>query len=176
MKIWDWVLLVVLLLNVVLGVMDIIRNRKKKKSRGFTLLSEEAMTPTRGTSKAAGYDLYAAHDITIKPGAVGKDCLIKTDVAAYMEDDEVFILKGRSGLGYKQGVLVGAGVIDADYYYSLETGYYGNIGVVIHNWTSEDVVVKKGDRIAQGIFVNYLVADGDTAGGDRSGGFGTTGK
>lgn len=101
---------------------------------------------------------------------------MKTDVAAWMEDDEVFILKGRSGNAYKQGVLVGAGVIDADYYYSMEKDEFGNIGVVIHNWTSEDLVVKKGDRIAQGIFVNYLVADDDEAGGARNGGFGSTGK
>jgi dUTP pyrophosphatase len=183
--IFFYVLIAVLAASCVLSVMGYIQDRKILKglnelndegSRGFTLLSDNAIEPTRGTSKAAGYDLYAAHDLTIKPGALGKDALVKTDVAAYMEDDEVFILKGRSGLGYKQGVLIGAGVIDADYYYNMETDEYGNIGVVIHNWTSEDIVVKKGDRIAQGIFTIYLTADGDNAGGDRSGGFGSTGK
>lgn len=174
----SWALLFVLIGNLWLSIVNYAssKRRNKKRSRGFTLLSDDAIMPTRGTSKAAGYDLHAAHDITIKPGALGKNCLIKTDVAAFMEDDEVFILKGRSGLGYKQGVLVGAGVIDADYYYDITKDEYGNIGIVIHNWTSEDIVVKKGDRVAQGIFVPYLVADGDTAGGDRSGGFGSTGK
>ena len=44
----------------------------------FTKLSEEGMTPTRGSDEAAGYDLYAAHDIEIP--AQGK-ALVRTDVA-----------------------------------------------------------------------------------------------
>lgn len=173
----NWSLLVLLVVYIALQVIQFkLRKQPKKRSRGFTLLSDNAIVPTRGTSKAAGYDLYAAHDLVIKPGALKQDALVKTDVAAHMEDDECFVLKGRSGGAYKQGVLVGAGVIDADYYYNEEKDEYGNIGVVIHNWTTEDIVVKKGDRIAQGIFQNYLITDSDQAGGVRGGGFGSTGK
>lgn len=139
--------------------------------RGFTVLTENGTKPTRGTSKAAGYDLHAAYDITIEPGKTG---LIKTDVAAYMQDDEVFILKSRSGLGYKKGTIVGAGVIDADYYMNPDN--QGNIGVVMHNWTSEPLVFSKGEKVAQGVFVKYLITEDDGAEAERNGGFGSTGK
>ena len=44
----------------------------------FTRLSEKAVAPSRGSAGAAGYDLYAAHDVTIP--AQGK-ALVKTDIA-----------------------------------------------------------------------------------------------
>lgn len=134
--------------------------------RGFTVLSENATLPTRGTSKSAGYDFHASEDTVIEAGKTG---LIKTDVSAFMPEDEVLILKSRSGLSYKQGVIVGAGVIDADY-------YPNPIGVVVHNWTTEDLTFSKGDKVAQGIFVNYLVTDEDRAYVERTGGFGSTGQ
>lgn len=138
---------------------------KTVNPRGFKLLSDKATMPTRGTSKSAGYDLYASEDVTVKAGATG---LIKTDVSAYMDGSEVFILKSRSGLSYKQGVIVGAGVIDADY-------FPNPIGVVIHNWTSEDLIFEKGNKVAQGIFVEYRTTD-DLPEEERVGGFGSTGK
>ena len=47
----------------------------------------------------------------------------------------------RSGLAVKNGIDVGAGVVDYD--------YRGNVGVVLFNHLEEDLNVKKGDRIAQ---------------------------
>ena len=40
----------------------------------------------------------------------------------------------------------------------------------------EDVVLKAGDKIMQGVFVNYNIVDDDNATGTREGGFGSTGK
>ena len=42
------------------------------------------------------------------------------------------------------------------------------------NIKDEDIEIKKGDRIGQAIFTPYLVADNDTANGERNGGFGST--
>jgi dUTP pyrophosphatase len=44
----------------------------------FTKLSKKAVAPSRGSDGAAGYDLYAADDVTIP--AQGK-ALVKTDIA-----------------------------------------------------------------------------------------------
>ena len=44
------------------------------------------------------------------------------------------------------------------------------------NITDETVVVEAGERIVQGVFMPFLVADGDEAAGVRTGGFGSTGK
>ena len=40
----------------------------------------------------------------------------------------------------------------------------------------EDVVIKKGEAIAQAIFQKYLTVDDDNAEGKRTGGFGSTDK
>ena len=45
-----------------------------------------------------------------------------------------------------------------------------------YNIKEEDVEIKKGDCIGQGIFQKYLVTDDDIATGERLGGFGSTSK
>jgi dUTP pyrophosphatase len=44
------------------------------------------------------------------------------------------------------------------------------------NTRSEDVLIKKGEAIGQGVFSKYLIADNDQAEGERTGGFGSTSK
>jgi dUTP pyrophosphatase len=122
--------------------------------------------PIRGSKKSAGYDLHTLVDITIAPGETG---VIPTGVTAYMLDDEWLHLKARSGLSIKKGTIAGAGVIDSDY-------YPREIGVVIHNFGKKPLEFGKGDKIAQGIFQKYLLADDDEAEAERNGGFGSTGR
>ena len=43
-----------------------------------------------------------------------------------------------------------------------------------YNLKDEDIEIKKGERIGQAIFTPYLIADGDKAEGERTGGFGST--
>jgi dUTP pyrophosphatase len=78
----------------------------------------------------------------------------------------------RSGLTLKNGLDVGAGVIDED--------YRGNVGVILFNHSDTEFTVKAGDRIAQLILERIVtpaveeVEDLDVT--DRgSGGFGSTG-
>ena len=44
------------------------------------------------------------------------------------------------------------------------------------NFKNEDVKIEKGERIGQAIFQKYLIADNDSADGERTGGFGSTDK
>lgn len=150
-----------------------------KKTRGFEIVSdefrktnEEITLPTRGSKISAGYDFYSPIDIVIQPHS--KVC-IWSDVKAYMQEGEVLLLYVRSSIGIKRGLRLsnGTGVIDADYYSNSDND--GNIGIALHNYTNEPVTISKGERICQGIFIPFLVADNGNTDKERVGGIGSTG-
>ncbi len=133
--------------------------------------------PERKTKYSAGYDVEAAEDTIIPSFKKGmKPTLIKTGIKAYMQDDEVLILANRSSNPGKKGLILAnsIGVIDKDYYGNQDND--GHIMFAFYNIKEEDVEIKKGDRIGQAIFQKYLVADNDSAEGERISGFGSTGK
>ena len=148
------------------------------KIRGFEIVADTfrkteglVTLPTRGTKKAAAYDFYANKDYTVKPGEVVK---IWTDVKSYMQDDEVLIINVRSSMGGKFMLANTSGWIDDDYYENENND--GNIGVFLLNISDSIQEIKAGDRIAQGMFTKYLVADSGNTDVERVGGFGSTGK
>jgi len=101
-------------------------------------LSETAKIPTRSTDLAAGADLYASEETEIPPGSHG---LVKTGIAIQFPSGMYARIAPRSGLALKNGIAVGAGVIDQD--------YTGPIGVILFNHGKETFKVQTGDRIAQ---------------------------
>jgi dUTP pyrophosphatase len=129
--------------------------------------------PQRKTSASAGYDLEAAESVILKPGAV---TLVPTGLKAYMKDTEVLQLFIRSSLAFRHLVVLanGTGIVDADYADNPDNE--GHILLAILNLGTESVPIEKGQRIAQGIFLEYLCTDDDLASGERRGGFGSTGK
>jgi dUTP pyrophosphatase len=134
------------------------------------LLSEAAKTPTKGTDQAAGYDLYAAQNAEIDPL---KRALIKTNISIAIPKGYYGRIAPRSGLAYKNGIDVMAGVIDSD--------YRGDVGVILYNTGVDVFNIKQGDRIAQLIIEKCHVADWDLVEDlpdtDRGeGGYGHTGK
>ncbi|NXU15817.1 DUT protein, partial [Pardalotus punctatus] len=136
----------------------------------FTRLSENAFTPSKGSPRAAGYDLYSAYDCVIPPM---EKAVVKTDIQIALPSGCYGRVAPRSGLAAKHFIDVGAGVIDED--------YRGNVGVVLFNFGKETFEVKKGDRIAQLICeriyypeLEEVEALDDTERGE--GGFGSTGK
>ncbi|NWU78182.1 DUT protein, partial [Onychorhynchus coronatus] len=136
----------------------------------FTKLSENAFAPSRGSARAAGYDLYSAYDCVIPPM---EKAVVKTDIQIALPSGCYGRVAPRSGLAAKHFIDVGAGVIDED--------YRGNVGVVLFNFGKETFEVKKGDRIAQLICeriyypeLEEVEALDDTDRGE--GGFGSTGK
>ncbi len=147
-------------------------------SRGFEVVKDEArktegdiILPTRGTSRAMAYDFYANKDYTVEPGEIAK---VWTDVKSYMGDTECLVLNVRSSMGGKFMLANTSGWIDADYYENESND--GNIGIFLLNISKETQEIKKGDRVGQGAFFNFLVADNDNATGVRTGGFGSTNK
>ena len=133
--------------------------------------------PQRKTKFSAGYDVEAAEDIVIPSFKKGMaPTLIPTGVKAYMEDDEVLYLYNRSSNPKKKGLILAnsVGVIDKDYYGNPDND--GHIMFAFFNIKEEDITIKKGEAIGQGVFAKYLITDDDVAGGERTGGFGSTDK
>ena len=131
--------------------------------------------PVRSTKNSAGYDIEAAEDVTIPAFKLGqKPVLVKTGLKAYMQSDEVLILANRSSNPGKKGLILAnsIGVVDSDYYGNPDND--GHIMFAFFNFKDEDIEIKKGERIGQGMFQKYLVTDNDIAGGERTGGFGST--
>lgn len=129
--------------------------------------------PERSTKKSAGYDFYVPVDTVCKSHEI---TMVKTGIKAYMEDDETLLLFNRSSNPKKRGLVIlnGVGVVDSDYVDNPDNE--GEIAGLFYNMLDEDVVLKAGDKIMQGVFVNYNIVDDDNATGTREGGFGSTGK
>jgi dUTP pyrophosphatase len=126
------------------------------------LLSERARAPTRGSALAAGYDLYSAEDVVIEAGGWG---LVNTDIAVAVPPGTYGRVAPRSGLALRNGIDVGAGVVDED--------YRGAVGVILFNHGRAPFAVAASDRVAQLILERICSPDvrvvsdlGDTAWGE----------
>jgi dUTP pyrophosphatase len=129
--------------------------------------------PVRQTKLSAGYDLASCEDVLIKAGEIK---MIPTGLRVKMLDNEVLLVYPRSSLAIKKGLMMsnGVGVIDADYYHAENLGH---ISIPVYNFTKEDVLVKSGERISQGIFTSFLKTSNDKDSNNivRLGGFGSSG-
>jgi len=149
------------------------RKRGFEVAKGFE--DKNINLPVRKTAHSAAYDLEAAEDTIIPSFKLGqKPTLIPTGLKAYMQSDEVLILFPRSSGPKKQGIMFphSAGIIDADYYGNVDND--GHIMIQCINIKDEDVLIKKGDAVAQAMFQKFLITDDDNAEGQRMGGFGST--
>ena len=152
-----------------------------KKSRGFEIAKgfedKKINLPERKTKFSAGYDFEAAEDCIVPAYKAGMNpTLVKTGIKAYMGEDEVLILANRSSNPGKKGLILAnsIGVIDSDYYENPDND--GHIMFAFYNIKDEDIEIKKGDAIGQGIFQKFLTTDNDVSQGERTGGFGSTSK
>ena len=137
-------------------------------------LRENAIIPTYGTELAAGADLYAAIDNSIKIDPHGTE-MVPTGIALSIPEGYFGGVYARSGLSSKEGLRPAncVGVVDAD--------YTGEIMVAVHNDCDGTYkVISPGQRIAQLVIQPYLKADFELVEAleetDRgAGGFGSTG-
>ncbi|SEN44486.1 dUTP pyrophosphatase [Lihuaxuella thermophila] len=136
--------------------------------------NEDIPLPVKMSSGASGFDLYAAvsEPVRIEPG---KWKLIPTGVALSMPHGLEAQVRPRSGLALKHGltVLNSPGTIDAD--------YRGEIGIILLNLGEQPYIVKRGDRVAQLVFmqipdVRLQVVEQLDETSRGTGGFGHTGK
>jgi len=135
---------------------------------------ENIILPCRSTNSSAGYDFFCANNIIIKAKEIG---LVPTGVKAKFPEEEVLFIFNRSSNPLKYSLILanGVGVIDSDYYDNEDNE--GEIFVMFYNISNQDVLIKKNQKIAQGIFLTYhLATDETTVTKIRTGGFGSTGK
>ena len=131
--------------------------------------------PEHATEGSAGVDLRACLDAPLEI-APGQTELIPTGMAVYIEDPGLAaMILPRSGLGHKQGIVLGnlVGLIDSD--------YQGQLFVSCWNRSSESFTLEPGLRLAQMVIVPVVQADfevvEDFADSERgAGGFGHTGS
>jgi dUTP pyrophosphatase len=139
----------------------------------FTRLSEAALAPRRAKEGDAGYDLHAAEEATLAPGARAS---IGTGLAVAIPDGHAGLVLPRSGLALRHGIaLVNApGLVDA--------GYRGEVRVLLLNTDpAESFHVNVGDRVAQLVIVRHaepelVEVDALEASTRGEGGFGSTGR
>lgn len=147
------------------------KQQKMSHSLKVQLRSENATVPTKGSSTAAGYDIYSSEDCTIDAQGQG---LVSTDISFTVPVGTYGRIAPRSGLAVKHGIQTGAGVVDRD--------YTGEVKIVLFNHSKKNFEIKKGDRIAQ-LILEKIVDDAEIVVVESlekslrgEGGFGSTGK
>jgi len=125
--------------NVVQKINEIIEHINKPLIIKFEKCHANAVIP-RVSQGDAGMDLYAIEDGIILPREHG---LVKTGLKWQAPNGYYLKIASRSGLSYKNGIEVGAGVIDSS--------YRGEIGVILFNHSDVVFHFKRNHRIAQGI-------------------------
>jgi dUTP pyrophosphatase len=136
-----------------------------------TRIHPDAQLPAYESRDAAAFDLSSVATVTVAPGKVA---LIPTGLVIRVPLRMFLGIFARSSTPVKRGLMVanGVGVIDPDY-----CGPTDEIKIAVMNFTGDEVVVRPGDRIAQGIFLEaprVEWAEGEAAPESR-GGFGSTG-
>lgn len=136
-------------------------------------IKEKIEMPKRSTAKSAGYDFFVIEDTVCKSHEI---TMVKSGTKAYMDNDETLLLFNRSSNPKKKGLIIlnGVGVVDADYVDNEDNE--GEIAGLFYNMLDEDVILKSGEKMMQGVFVKYETVEDDNANGIRTGGFGSTGK
>jgi dUTP pyrophosphatase len=136
--------------------------------------------PHYGSSLAAGLDLHACLDVPLEVSPQAPALLIPSGIAFRIGDPEwCALVLPRSGLGHRQGLVLGnaVGLIDAD--------YEGQLLISVWNrnppGSGAPIRIEPGDRIAQLVFTRvtrpeFSVVEVFSDSGERqSGGFGSTG-
>lgn len=158
----------------------------------------DVSSPKRGTKDSAAYDLYVAED-TIIPSyqkqmdklkvlstitspidldalnkytsaLKAKPTLVPTGICCELDEGTYLEVMLRSSTPLKYWLIQpnAPGVIDRDY-------YPNQIYLQLINLSPVDIILHKGDRLAQGIIKSYSVTEDDNASNTRDGGFGSTG-
>ena len=117
---------------------------------------------------------YSLEDVKKLVKRLGLRTMVPTGLKVKMENCMCLQLHPRSSTGSNCLLQLAnqTGIIDADYYNNEDNE--GHIFVALINLSPVDIKIKKGDKIAQGIFVPFYITDDDEAKGIRTGGFGST--
>ena len=129
-------------------------------------------TPSRGTSVSAGIDFYVPEDFETTVLKPGQSVLIPSGIKAQVPRGYALIAFNKSGVATKQGLQVGACVVDEDY--RLE------IHLHVINISDKDQTVATGQKLIQFVLIPVCYFDVEEVDNienntERKGGFGSTG-
>ena len=135
-------------------------------------IDKELPLPKYETKGSFGFDFLARETTTVEPGTVG---LIPSNTIIKCPDHTALLILPRSSAYRKKGLIFphSIGLIDQDY-----CGPEDEILIQVLNLGKEDIVVERGERIAQGMFVNspnIEFEEIETIEASSRGGFGSTG-
>ena len=105
----------------------------------FVKTHEDAQLPTKAHKSDNCYDLYCVEDTTIT--SRGYNVVPVGIKVAYISPDFGFVLRPKSGLGFKASLQPHLGEID--------NGYRGDCAVKMYNFSNSNYTFKKGDKVAQ---------------------------
>lgn len=128
--------------------------------------------PIYETDGSVGFDLLARDDVTVSPKSIA---LIPANVIVEVPKNFMLVVASRSSTPRKKGLLTphGIGIIDHDY-----CGPEDEIKIQVYNFTDVPVTIKRGEKIAQGVFVHIDKFEWEEVEKIREnsrGGFGSTG-
>lgn len=146
------------------------------RTRGFQVVSSfEHMNielPQRQTYGSAGYDIRIIKGNIIKHGETK---VFSTGLKAYMLDNEYLAIHIRSSVGIKRNLMLAnvTGIIDHDFFDNPVNG--GHIVIALTNYGDGPQTIEDNERVAQGIFCEYLRTDNDQPVRERKSGIGSSG-
>ena len=104
----------------------------------FQKISDDAIIPHYAHPDDAGMDIFSAAGTVFKAGEIKS---VRTGIKMELPECFVGLVWDKSGLALKNGIKTMAGVIDS--------GYRGEIGIVLANLSGQDYKIEKGQKIAQ---------------------------
>jgi len=110
-------------------------------------IHEDAVLPTYNYKTDSGFDFYSVEEIVIGP--LGR-ALVPTGLKFDLPTNVELQVRSKSGLALKEGLMVlnSPGTVD--------NGYTGEVQVIIFNTNNHEYTIKKGMKVAQGVFSNVL--------------------
>ena len=134
----------------------------------------DVKTPNRGTTVSAGIDFYVPEDFETTTLAPGESVLIPSGIKVQVPRGYALIAFNKSGVSVKQGLSVGACVVDED--------YEGEVHLHMINTSSKEQVIATGQKLVQFVLIPVSYFDVEVVDEIQSrntergtGGFGSTG-
>ena len=112
-------------------------------------LHPDAILPAYSKPGDSGFDLYCVEDVSIKPGA---SAILPTGLAMAVPDGFELQIRMRSGSSLRTPLMI------ANAPGTIDSGYRGEIGIIVRNIGASSWLVHKGERIAQGVIAPVVRA------------------
>lgn len=126
--------------NAVLKFIEIYNNPREKINVKIEKIDPNASIPTYAHPLDAGADIKALEETIID---AGETKIVRTGIKVSVPRGYEIQIRARSGLSAKTGLRL------ANSIGTIDSGYLGEVGVILHNTSSESYIINAGDKIAQ---------------------------